>query len=81
MKIRKIILLITRLDILFIIIALTIAITIYKEEKENKYTYIIGNSMGISNNCYVNDYDFRICEVKDRLIKVDMFYEEIQTKR
>lgn len=73
---RTKILKITSLIITYIIFVMTILTIRHEQIKIHEYTYIIGNSMGISNNCYVNDYDFRICELKDKLIKVDMFYEE-----
>lgn len=75
MQKRNKILRMTRFYIVYIIVIMIIGVFLYKEKNNKEYTYIINNAQGKSNNCYVNNYDFRICELKDRLIKVDMFYE------
>ena len=76
MQKRNKILRMTRFYIVYIIVIMIIGVFLYKEKNNKEYTYIINNAQGKSENCYVNDYDFRLCEVKDKLIMVEMFYEE-----
>lgn len=72
---RKKILKITRFYLIYIIFIMILCIFMYKEKIDKEYTYVINNSQGKSNNCYVNNYDFRICEVKNKILKVDYYYE------
>ncbi len=76
MQKRNKILRMTRFYIVYIIVIMILGVFLYKEKNNKEYTYIINNAQGKSKNCYVNNYDFRLCEVKDKLIKVEMFYEE-----
>lgn len=77
MKIKNYIIRISGMVLVLIVISLTIIAITYKENKKINYTYVIGNDFGKSKNCYVDNNDFRICEVKKEIIKVDYFYEDI----
>lgn len=44
-------------------------------QQEKRYYYFIDDKIiGISDNCYINDYDIRLCEIENKTIKVDQFY-------
>ena len=70
---RNIIVRITGFSILIIMLAIMwFAFTYGKRE----YTYVIGDKFGKSDNCYIDNNDFRVCIVNKELKRVDMFYEE-----
>lgn len=75
MKLRELILRITGICIMFIILALILGIIAYREK--HKYTYVIDDKFYKSDNCYIHN-DFRVCEVKNKLIAVDYYYEEVK---
>lgn len=75
MELRKLIIRITGISIIFLIIAITMMIIAYKEHKKTEYTYVINDEFYKSKNCYIDNIDNRICETKDGIIKVDYYYE------
>ena len=76
MELRKLIIRITGISIIFITIAITMILIVYREQNKNKYTYVINDTFYKSKNCYVDDNDYRVCETKKGIIKVDYYYEE-----
>lgn len=76
MNLRKLILKVTSMSLTFIIAFLIIITFIYKQTISHKYTYIINNSMGISDKCYIDKNDFRICYFNNKPIKVTEYYYE-----
>lgn len=69
---RDLIVRICGVSILIIMLAIMwFAFTYNKHE----YTYVIGDKFGKSDNCYIDDNDFRVCIVNKELKRVDMFYE------
>ena len=43
---------------------------------DDLFTKSASSSMFKSKNCYVDDNDYRVCDVKKGLIRVDYYYEE-----
>lgn len=77
MKLRNLILRISGMVLVVIIVTMTILVIAYKESKKYDFTYVIGNDYGKSKNCYIDNNDNRICEVKGEIVKVEYYYEEI----
>lgn len=67
-----------RLIIILLLISmglLVLAKILYFIQQEKRYYYFIDDKIiGISDNCYVNDYDLRVCEIENNIVKVDQFY-------
>lgn len=74
MKIRDLIIRISGVVLVTIIATITLLTIAYKIPR--KYTYIKDEKFGKSNNCYIDEKDYRVCETKKGMIRVDMFYEE-----
>lgn len=78
MKIKNYIIRISGTVLVLIILVLTILAIAYKESKKYEYTYVIGNDFGKSKKCYIDTNDFRVCELQQKIIKVDYFYEDVE---
>lgn len=74
MKLRDLIIRISGVVLGTIILAITFLAIAYKLPK--KYTYVKDDKFGRSKNCYIDKKDYRVCETKKGLIRVEMFYEE-----
>jgi len=74
MKLRDLILRISGVALGTIILTITFLAVAYKLPK--KYTYVKDDKFGRSKNCYIDEKDYRVCETKKGLIRVEMFYEE-----
>ena len=57
-----------------IILAFNIAVTIRTKEKQYKYL-TIDNEWGISNNCFIDEFQYGVCFDSYELIQVRQFYE------
>lgn len=45
----------------------------YTTQKEKNYEYALNQEIGVSNKCYYSDDAY--CEVDNKVIKVDCYYE------
>jgi len=76
MKLRNLILRISGVVLITIILAITLLAITYKISKKYKYVYYNENKFSKSSNCFIDKNDFRVCESKKGLIRVEMFYKE-----
>ena len=77
MKIREIILRITRILLIFMIMALIMLVLAYREDSKHKYTYVVDEEFYKSFECYIDKLDNRICRTEDgKEIPVEYYYEE-----
>jgi len=75
MKIREFVLRITRILLIFMIMFLIMLVLAYREDRKQKYTYVVDDEFYDSTECYIDNIDNRICKTKDGdMIKVEMFY-------
>lgn len=63
------------LIIIIAIISGLIALKIYESitEQEKTYEYALNGEIGVSSNCYYSDNAY--CEIDNKVIKVDCYYE------
>ena len=76
MKTRELILRITRILLIFMLMALIMLVLAYNEERKHHYTYVVDEEFYNSTECYIDDLDNRICIADNgEEIKVEYYYE------
>ena len=57
-----------------LLVALFTLVYFDEEDKEIEYCYLINNSVGKSNDCYIDEYQNYYCKTNHGYIQVEQYY-------